>query len=77
MILLRMKVMSDNTPIRELMQKYTKECCDFTDMAYVIKCTKRYVLTMPDSQHRCFLQAFIDYNQDEFITQSKPPKGKD
>lgn len=46
-----------NLPIAELMQRYTEEDCDFTDMVWVRATAERYVSTMPDSQIRCLLHA--------------------
>jgi hypothetical protein len=44
-----------NSPISELLARYSEECCDFTDMAKVREVALRYVETMPDSHVRCLL----------------------
>jgi len=45
----------DNSPIEKLLQEYTEECCDFTDMDWVIKVSRAYADRMPDSQVRCLM----------------------
>jgi hypothetical protein len=44
-----------NTPIKELLETYTAERCDFTNIKWVADASLRIVHTMPDSQVRCFL----------------------
>ncbi len=44
-----------NVPIEQLLQEYTEECCDFTDMDWVIKVSRIAADRMPDSQVRCLL----------------------
>jgi hypothetical protein len=44
-----------NTPIDQLLEQYTLENCDFTDMEWVRQVAQRNVATMPDSQVRCLL----------------------
>ena len=44
-----------NTPIEQLLQEYTEECCDFTNMDWVIKVSRTYADRMPDSQVRCLM----------------------
>lgn len=49
-----------NTPINTLLDEYTEECCDFSDVEWVIRSSKHYVDHMPDSQVRCLLHTLIN-----------------
>jgi len=44
-----------NVPIEQLLREYTEECCDFTNMDWVIKVSRTYADRMPDSQVRCLM----------------------
>jgi hypothetical protein len=53
-----------NTPIEELIKGYEDECCNFSDLSWVVESSKRYVETMEDSQVRCLLHELteaVDY----------------
>lgn len=47
--------MNENTLIEKLLQEYTEECCDFTNMDWVVKVSLQYAERMPDCQVRCLL----------------------
>ena len=53
--------MNENTPIEKLIQEYTDECCDFTDMDWVVKVSLRYAESMPDCQARCLLYTMANH----------------
>ena len=44
-----------NTPINQLLDIYSKENCNFSDLSWVLYAAHRYVKTMPDSEVRCLL----------------------
>lgn len=50
-----------NIPIEELVQQYTEEECDFTNMEWVTRVSDQYVQRMEDSQVRCLLHTFVEY----------------
>lgn len=56
-----MTMSEKNTPIEKLLQEYTEECCDFTDMDWVIKVSRMYADRMPDSQVRCLLHTMAHH----------------
>jgi len=49
-----------NTHIQELMEQYSDECCDFSDLRWLRETARRLVTTMPDSQARCILFALAE-----------------
>ena len=53
-----------NTPIKILIDNYSKECCDFSDIDWVIKASLRNVETMPDSFVRCLLYTLASKESD-------------
>ena len=53
--------MNENTPIEKLLQEYTEECCDFTNMDWVVKVSLQYAERMPDSQVRCLLYTMANH----------------
>ena len=44
-----------NTPINELLHEYEQECCDHTNIEWVVNASLKYAQVMPDSQVRCLL----------------------
>lgn len=46
---------SKNTPIEDLLRQYEAECCDHSNLEWVVKAAGRYVETMEDCQVRCLL----------------------
>lgn len=51
----------ENTQINELLAQYEEECCDFTNLQWVVEASRRNVTTMPDSQVRCLLHTLAEH----------------
>ena len=55
---LRLDIQSQgNSPIRDLMDRYEEEECDFSDSEFLVRSALRLTDTMSDSQARCILYA--------------------
>ena len=49
-----------NLPIEKLLEQYTHEGCDFTDIKWVNAASLRYVESMEDSQIKCLICSLIN-----------------
>ena len=49
-----------NLPIEKLLEQYTHEGCDFTDIKWVNSASLRYVESMEDSQIKCLICSLIN-----------------
>lgn len=50
----------NNTPIDDLIKQYEEECCDFSNIDFLINASRRCVETMGDEQVRCLLHAMAN-----------------
>lgn len=50
-----------NSDIEELVAEYEAECCDFSDMSWVVLIALMAVRNLPDSQSRCTLYALAKH----------------
>lgn len=52
-----------NSDIQDLLAQYEAECCDHTDLRWVVQASQRYVQSMDDSQVRCLLHTLAEHVQ--------------
>lgn len=52
-----------NSDIQDLLAQYEEECCDHSDLPWVVQASQRYVQSMPDSQVRCLLHTLAEHAQ--------------
>lgn len=49
-----------NKPIEDLIKEYEEELCNFSNIDFLIKASRKYVDTMEDCQVRCLLHAMAN-----------------
>lgn len=58
-----MKKPKRNTPIADLLARYSSENCDFDDLPHTREVALRYVETMPDCHVRCLLYILAKHGE--------------
>ena len=71
-----MSTTASNTPIEKLIAEYEAECCDFSDVEFLVRASYRYVQTMEDCQVRCLLHSLAKMVDQHIPEEIRKPKAE-